>query len=242
MVYKLHEYIDECETYDSAIIALDGVFITAANEVFARYRLATTRQKPGQSTDENLQELRRLSKDCNFRAVSKTKHRDCFIRDAFINGILSHPIRQRLLEESTLTIDAAFQKARSLEIARRKKTLNRTFVQALARRRQQQSHKVKQSVQATKQFLYLWCIKSSRACSVVVRNRTFIKGVLHAQLHATGARKLVIMRRCVDVRRRKHRATHRLALLLLCVRFNKPRNVWVSQLWTFLCRESNCLH
>jgi len=110
--YKLYEYIDECKIYDSAIIALDGVFIKTANEVFARYRLATTRQKPGQSMDKYLQELRRLSKDCNFRAVSKTEHRDGFIRDAFINGILSHPRRQRLLEESTLTIEAAFQKAR----------------------------------------------------------------------------------------------------------------------------------
>ena len=112
MSYKLYEYNDECKTYDSAIIALDGVFIKTANEVFARDRLATTRQKPGQSMDKYLQELRRLSKDCNFRAVSKTEHRDGFIRDAFINGILSHPRRQRLLEESTLTIEAAFQKAR----------------------------------------------------------------------------------------------------------------------------------
>ena len=69
--------------------------------------------------DEYLLELRRLSKDCNFRSVSKTEHRDDFIRDVLINGILSHPVRQRLLEESTLTIDAAFQKARSLEIAQK---------------------------------------------------------------------------------------------------------------------------
>jgi len=60
-----------------------------------------------------------LSKDCNFRAVSKTEHRDGFIRDAFINGILSHPIRQRILEESTPTIDAVFQKARSLKTAQK---------------------------------------------------------------------------------------------------------------------------
>ena len=93
--YKLCVYNDECETYDNAIIGLDGVFTKTANEAFARYRLATVRQKPGQSMDEYLQELRRLSKDCNFRAVSETEQRDGFIRDALINGILSHPIRQR---------------------------------------------------------------------------------------------------------------------------------------------------
>jgi len=94
--YKLYEYIDECEFFDSAIIALDGVFIKTANGVFARCRLATTGLKPGQSMDEYLQELLRLGEDCNFRAVSKTEHRDGCIRDAFINGILWHPIRQRL--------------------------------------------------------------------------------------------------------------------------------------------------
>jgi len=71
--YKRYEYIDECETYNSAIIALDGIFTKTANEVFGRYRLATTRQKPSQSKDEYLQELRRLSKDCNFRDVSKDR-------------------------------------------------------------------------------------------------------------------------------------------------------------------------
>ena len=51
------------ETYYSAIAALGDVSLKTANEVFARYRLAITRQKPGQSMDEYLHELRRLSKD-----------------------------------------------------------------------------------------------------------------------------------------------------------------------------------
>jgi len=89
------------------------------NEVFARHLLATTKQQPGQSLDDYLQELRRLSKDCNFQAVTKAEHRDGFIRDAFINGILSHSIRHRLLEERTLMIDSAFDKARALDVAQR---------------------------------------------------------------------------------------------------------------------------
>ena len=46
-------------------------------------------------------------------------HRDEAVRDAFIGGMTSNAIRQRLLEDHTLTLEAAFDKARSLEIAQK---------------------------------------------------------------------------------------------------------------------------
>jgi len=39
------------------------------------------------------------------------------MRDAFITGIQSHVIRQRLLEESALNFEDAFRKARAMELA-----------------------------------------------------------------------------------------------------------------------------
>ena len=42
-----------------------------------------------------------------------------YIRDAFISGIQSHEIRQRLLENLTLTLDNAFEQARSLEMVQK---------------------------------------------------------------------------------------------------------------------------
>jgi len=74
---------------------------------------------PGQSLEEFLQEIRRLSKNCNFRAVSQKENRDGFVRDAFISIIASHAIRQRLLEQSILAIDDAFEKARALDTAKK---------------------------------------------------------------------------------------------------------------------------
>ena len=41
------------------------------------------------SLDQYLQELKLLSKDCNFRQVSAIQHREEAIRDAFISGLLS---------------------------------------------------------------------------------------------------------------------------------------------------------
>jgi len=83
--------------YEAAIQKFDSVLMKMPNEVFARHLMATAKQKPGQSLDEFLQELRRLSKDYKFQAVTREQHRDGFLRDAFINGILSTTIRQRLL-------------------------------------------------------------------------------------------------------------------------------------------------
>ena len=52
-------------------------------------------------------------------AVSAKLHKKEAIRDAFISGILSNKIRQRLLEDHNLSLQNAFDKARSLEIAQK---------------------------------------------------------------------------------------------------------------------------
>jgi len=49
------------------------------NPVFNRCSVATDQEQSGQSLDDYPQELRTLSYDCNFRAVTKTVHCDCFI-------------------------------------------------------------------------------------------------------------------------------------------------------------------
>ena len=101
----VYEHIDGCQKYDDAIRILDNLYsLKGPDEVFARHLLATAKQQPGHSLKEFLQELRRLSKNRNFRAVSQKEHRDGFFPDAFISGISSHVIRQRLLEESILTM------------------------------------------------------------------------------------------------------------------------------------------
>ena len=63
--------------------------------------------------------LRKLSKDCNFRAVAAEQYKQEMIRDAFINGLLSHAIRQRLLENRELELATAFEQARTLDLAQK---------------------------------------------------------------------------------------------------------------------------
>ena len=94
---KVFECISECGNYDDALSILQALYVKPTNEVFARHSLATRRQQPGESLDEYFRCLKVLSKECNFKAVTATQHCEEYIRDAFISGLLSPLIRQRLL-------------------------------------------------------------------------------------------------------------------------------------------------
>ena len=61
--------------------------------------------------------MKQLSSDCNFKAVTADTCEDEAIRDAFISGITSQPIRLRLLENKTLDLQTAITQDRSLEAA-----------------------------------------------------------------------------------------------------------------------------
>jgi len=105
--------------YDEAVTAFQNLFVHVPNKTFARHLLATTKQQQGQTLDKFLQTLRKLSKDCNFRAVTAEQYKQEMIRDAFINGLLSHAIRQRLLENRELELATAFEQARTLDLAQK---------------------------------------------------------------------------------------------------------------------------
>ena len=85
--------------------------------IFARHVLATRKQKQGENLRDFFQQLHALSKDCNIQAVTSEEYRKGLFRDAFINGISWHVIRQRLLQNSELIVERAFQIACTLETA-----------------------------------------------------------------------------------------------------------------------------
>ena len=111
---EVYELIKDLDSYDTAIAKLKASFIKTQNVIFYRHQLATRKQKDGESLEEFLQALHVMSKDCSLRNVSAEEYRLDLVRDAFINGLASHHIRQRLLESNELTFDQAFNQARSL--------------------------------------------------------------------------------------------------------------------------------
>ena len=106
-----------CTTLSQAVTALKAAFIQPQSEVVARHVLATRKQKEGESLADFLRALLDLTSDCNFTEVSATNHRDLYVRDALITGLASSHIRTRLLENRTLTLQEAYDKARALEVA-----------------------------------------------------------------------------------------------------------------------------
>lgn len=109
--------VSDCSTYADALQQLQKTYVKPKNEIYARHCLASRRQQPGETLDVYMQALQQLSKDCNFRNVTAEESKNEYIRDAFINGITSSQIRERLLENSNLNLDQIFDQARALEMA-----------------------------------------------------------------------------------------------------------------------------
>jgi hypothetical protein len=110
-------HINDCLNYDAAITVLDSIYVTKRNEIFTRHCLASRIQNTGEPVTEFLQTLKQLSKDCNFKAVTADQYRSEYIRDSFIRGLRNPRIRERLLENSSITLENAFYQARALELA-----------------------------------------------------------------------------------------------------------------------------
>lgn len=114
---NVFEIIQDAASYDAALRLLEEVYIKPPNVIFARHLLSSRFQKQEEGLDEFLQALVTLAHDCNFTAITAEQNKNSFIRDSFIRGLKSNHIRQRLLENKTLTLDEAIQQSRALEQA-----------------------------------------------------------------------------------------------------------------------------
>lgn len=115
---SVYEIISDTTTFDTAMTALDTTYIKPVSEIYNRHQLISCKQD-SDSIDVYLQNLERIAKTCDFKAVSAEDNKNQYVRDAFINGLSSSTIRQRLLESSTLTLNEAFRQARVLELAQK---------------------------------------------------------------------------------------------------------------------------
>ena len=117
MACPAYNSIEGVTSYTEAIRVLDARYIKPTNIIYARHKLATRKQKVGEPLSSYIENLRSLASECEFAAVTDEQNRNDCIRDAFITGINSPHIRQRLLENLTLTLDDAITLAQSLDMA-----------------------------------------------------------------------------------------------------------------------------
>ncbi|XP_050503533.1 uncharacterized protein LOC126882603 [Diabrotica virgifera virgifera] len=128
---NIYELISDCRKYSEAKSILEAVFVKPKNEIFSRHILMTKKQQAGENIDQYVQHVKGLSKDCNFLTVSADQNREDYIRDSFISGNLSNDIRQRLLENTSITLQDAILKAQSLESASKHSEAYTTPVQII---------------------------------------------------------------------------------------------------------------
>ena len=127
----IYKCLSVCQNYDAAISTLDGMFIKKKNSIFARYLLATRRQKTEEGLELYLQNLKILSYDCDFTALTASQARDIAIRDAFFSGVRSNQIRQRMLENKDLDLATAYELALTLDMAHNQISIPNLIFQGL---------------------------------------------------------------------------------------------------------------
>ena len=83
----------------------------------SQHVFATNRQQPVEGLEQYRQKLKILSRDSNFQTTTADQAWDEFIKDAFISGLDSKYIRQRLLENNQLDLATAREMSLTLEMA-----------------------------------------------------------------------------------------------------------------------------
>ena len=119
----IYKCLSRCQNDNAAISTLDGMFIKKKNSIFARYLLATRRQETEESLELYLQNLKILSRDCDFTAWTASQARDIALRDAFISGVRSNQIRQRMLKNKDLDLATTYELTLTLDMAQKQSDL-----------------------------------------------------------------------------------------------------------------------
>ena len=112
------QLVEECTSFESAILALDRKFAKSSSSILNRHKLRSCKQGQ-ESIEEYMNRLKQLAKKCSTPAMSAEEHRSQLIMDAFIAGISSATIRQRLLEteDTKISLSNLYNQALSMEMA-----------------------------------------------------------------------------------------------------------------------------
>ncbi|XP_072118179.1 uncharacterized protein [Mobula birostris] len=114
---RVYSLIREQPNYNGAMNARKRQYLRPINSVYARHRLATRQQRPGESSAEFVRALQTLVRACNCQELTAAQHTELLVRDTFVTGTRSVYVRQRLLEKADLTLSSAMELADTLEAA-----------------------------------------------------------------------------------------------------------------------------
>ena len=67
---SIYDYVADAADYDSAITVLQNLYVKPRSVIFNRHQLATSKQNAGETVDQFMQNLEKLSKHCEFTQVT----------------------------------------------------------------------------------------------------------------------------------------------------------------------------
>ena len=102
----------KAKTYEELIKLLTDHLSPKPNDIATRFTFYKRDRNNGESVNEYVAELRRLSENCNFGDTLNT-----YLRDRFVCGLNSESVQQKLLTMKDLTLDTALETARTFEKA-----------------------------------------------------------------------------------------------------------------------------
>ena len=109
--------IEDCDEFDDAISILESKFVKRSTAIMMRHKLLSRKQSSTETIEEYISALKILAKRCHTKAMSSEEHRELLTMDAFVSGISSGLIRQRLLESSDGSLSTIFKIATTMELA-----------------------------------------------------------------------------------------------------------------------------
>ena len=115
-IYNTFTFVEQGESmkFDEIIEKFDGYFTPRKNLTLLRFKFFTAHQQDGESFDEFLTRLRKLSKYCEFASLQ-----DSLLRDMVIIGILDKRLQERLLRESDITLEKTIEHCQANEVTKK---------------------------------------------------------------------------------------------------------------------------
>ena len=104
--------VEERQDANVILTKLDEYFVPKRNAIYERYVFSCRSQKHGKSFDQFLTELRKFAATCQFGTFE-----DEMLRDRIVTGLRDHGHRERVLRETTLTLQKAIDICRTNEMA-----------------------------------------------------------------------------------------------------------------------------
>ena len=104
--------VEERQDANVILTKLDEYFVPKRNTIYERCVFSCRSQKHGKSFDQFLTELRKFAATCQFGTFE-----DEMLRDRMVTGLRDHGHRERVLRETTLTLQKAIDICRTNEMA-----------------------------------------------------------------------------------------------------------------------------